>query len=199
MISEVSICNQALSWLGQNRITSLNDDSFRAELCRENYAFLRDAVIEERMWTFAMVRKQSETAERDEFDMLWVHQLPSGWLKVFRVLRPASRTLNHVADPSWRREGNRILTSDTSSYLWGVQRITDTGQFSNMFVQCLASRMATDLAMPLTEDKKKQEAMWDQYTAKLNDAAATDGQQGANDYITQSRLVDARYSGGNLG
>jgi hypothetical protein len=194
MVSEVSICNQALGWCGQNRITSLDDDSFRAQLCRENYPFLRDAVMEARMWTFATVREVVESLDRDAFDTRYVHSIPANWLKVFRAFRATSME-NLVDDPTYRIEGTKILSCESKLYVWGVQRVTNTGLFSHLFVQCLAARMAADLCMPLTEDRKKQIDFWSLYEAKLEEAAARDGQQGANDYITQDRLVGARHGG----
>ena len=49
MVSEVSICNQALRWLGQNKIQSLDEKTASAEWMADNYPFIRDAVLEERM------------------------------------------------------------------------------------------------------------------------------------------------------
>jgi len=56
--SPVEICNLALSWLGGDLIISLTDDSTEAKLCNAVYAPLRDAVLEEREWTFATRRIQ---------------------------------------------------------------------------------------------------------------------------------------------
>ena len=52
-MSEVSICNQALSLVGAKSITSLDDDVNEAKLCKLNYAPVRDAVLAEHDWTFA--------------------------------------------------------------------------------------------------------------------------------------------------
>ena len=56
--SEVGICNQSLSWLGGNRITSLDDDTVEANLCIDNYEHSRDTVLDMRHWTFAGAREQ---------------------------------------------------------------------------------------------------------------------------------------------
>ena len=84
-LSETSICNQALSWIGQHRITSIDERSVKGEWCRENFGPIRDAVIEEGMWRFATVRKKSTTGDKDEFGVHYQHEVPLNWLRVYRV------------------------------------------------------------------------------------------------------------------
>ena len=54
--SEVDISNMALGWLGADRITSLDDESVEAQLCKLNYPRSRDVVLEDVEWTFAVRR-----------------------------------------------------------------------------------------------------------------------------------------------
>ena len=189
MISETSICNQALSWLGHDRIDSLDQPISTAEWCRDNYQFLRDAVLEEHMWTFATVRASSgpvtETAEHGGY---FVHNIPLGWLKVFRVFRDA----NGNALDEWYLEGRQILSRCDTIYMWGIERVTDTGRFTNMFVQCLAHRMAADMAIPLTANENLAQMYYQKYLKCLDDAAARDGQQSSNEQLRHRRLVPAR-------
>ena len=44
-VSEVSISNQALGWLGANPITSLDENGAAAALCRNNYDHCRDGLL----------------------------------------------------------------------------------------------------------------------------------------------------------
>ena len=194
MVSEVSICNQALSWLGQSAISSLDDKSTTAEWMRNNYPFIRDAVLEERMWTFATARAKSVSAERDAWDSAYVHATPGEWISVFRVYRTSGTTTLTSVD--WRLEDGKILCAEDSILLWGLKRVTDTGKFSPLFIQALAARIAADAAIPLTENRQLQVDMWGLYGDKLREAAARDGQQGSNDMITQSRLTGVRNYGG---
>lgn len=196
MISEVSICNQAMSWLGANEITSLDDPSKEAEYCRNNYPFLRDAVLEERMWTFATDRAISTVADRDAWGVQYQHPLPLEWLAVYRVYcTPGNTPDQGWPAKGWRREGDFILAQESTIYMWGLKRIVDTGKFTQLFVQALAARMASDLAIPITENRQLQADMWGLYQNKLREAAARDGAQGANDHIRSSGLVSARSYG----
>ena len=199
IVSEVTICNQALNWLGQDRISSLDDNTTAAKLCRANYQFIRDAVMETRMWTFATTRAISETTDIDDWGTSYVHSVPLNWLGVYRAYVSAPRSITEgVVDQSYRKEGRNILSSRAKLYLWGIQKVTDTQAFSPLFTQALAARLAADFAIPLTENRLLQADMWALYEAKLAEAAVRDGQQGGNDYVTQRTLTNARYYG-NVG
>jgi hypothetical protein len=178
MISEVSICNQALSWVGANLIASMDEPNSVSEWCKNNYPFLRDAVLEERMWTFAIGKAVSTTANKDDWDSYYMHRLPEEWLAVYYVY--TDQYGNEAA--VWRREGEYIVSPSDTIYMLGVRRIVDTNKFSNLFVQALAARLACDMAIPFAEDKELQANMWTLYAAKLEEAGRQD-RQGRNDFV----------------
>jgi len=201
MVSEVAIANLALGWLGSNPINSFDENSISAQLMRDNYPFIRDAVIEERNWTFATDRHTSTVADNPEWGDGFSHPLPLDWISVYRVYRNvSSRAQENWIQADWRLEGGNVIAADDTVYMWGTKRITDTAKFSPMFVQCLAARLAADLCMTITEDKAQQGMLWQLYGAKLKEAASRDGAQGRSDKIQSNSLLDARasYGGGLL-
>jgi hypothetical protein len=194
MINEVSISNQALTWLGQQRINSLDDDLDTARWMDVNFEPLRDAVLEEGMWTFATVRATSTTADLDPWGVQYAHSIPTGWMAVFRVYNDVSATLqsDYIVSPGWTREGDRILSVDETVYMYGVEQVKDTGKFSNLFAQALAARLAADGAIPFTKSRQLQIDMWELYNAKLARAFVRDGQQGTNETIRRGPLTRVR-------
>lgn len=207
-VSEVSICNQALSWLGQSPIISLDDQNTTAELCRINYPQLRDALLELRPWTFAVARHKSETTELMQSNNCaeytgwgegYAHVVPNDWLLVYRVYRNITNAYgpstywDYGDDANWTREGDYVVASDAVVYMYGLRRITDPGKFSLLFVQALAARLAADLALPITQNAQLHQTMEVLYENKLTDAAARDGAQGRNEQIGNSRLIDSRW------
>ena len=166
MISEVSICNQALTWLGQDPVTTLDGSLDTQKWMTANYEPLRDAVIESRMWRFAKVRAVSETSEKDGWGIRYAHPIPNDWLQVFRVFKDIGQNYE-TKSRGWQREGDYVLSQDAKVYMWGVQRVTDTGKFTLLFVQTLAARLAADGAIPLTQNRQLQADMWNLYEAKL--------------------------------
>lgn len=195
MVSETSICNQALGFVGSKFITSLDEDSREANWMKANYPFIRDAVLEERMWTFATGRATSTVADLDEWGEFYKHPKPEGWIGIFRVYRDVS-TNRLEADRTWRMEGGNVLSKYETIHIWGVRRVTDTGAFSPLFVQALVARLAADAAIPMSENRQLQVDLWQLYGDKITEAAARDGQQGSNDHITQRVLTGIRYTGG---
>jgi len=196
MVSETSICNQALTWLGVDPVNSINDPNTSAQWMRNNYPFIRDAVLEERMWTFATVRATNTTEDMDAWGTQYSHALPLNWISVFRVYKNISSI--PVIDESWRLEGGFVLSNYATVYLWGLKQITDTGKFSPLFIQALAARIAADACIPLTENRQLQADMWNLYSVKLGEAAARDGQQGSNEKIVSDTLVLARSRSGSV-
>ena len=84
--------------------------------------------------------------------------------------------------------------------MWGINRIVDTSLFSAAFVQCLATRLAADLCMAITENTAQQGVLWQLYGAKIKEAAISDGVQGANELVQSEDFIDARYTyGGGFG
>ena len=194
MISEVSICNQAIAFIAGSRITSLQDQSREAEWCNENYPFIRDAVIEERMWTFATDKSASETDDKDGWGQNFQHRLPEEWLAVYHVFSDQNATVV----PKWEREGEFIVTDAANVFMQGTKRIRDTGKFSNLFVQALAARMAADMCIPFTENTQLQSDLWTLYQAKLAEATIRD-RQGRVDFVNDvCQLAYNKVSGDRL-
>jgi hypothetical protein len=196
MASVVDICNLALGWLAVKPITSeeLNSQSsVQAKLCHINYPLLRDAVLEARAWTFAtrrtFIAPLTNQDEQNLFGYLNRFELPD---KCLRVLRAGSTPDFHDR-LRWTKEEHAILANTGKLFIQYIHQEKDTGKFSAAFVQALATRLAADLAIPLTEDAKIQETMFRLYINKITEAAATDGTQGRQEKIRSDTLIRVRY------
>ena len=196
--SVVSICNLALSWLGGDLIISLDDPTVEAKLCKANYESLRDTVLEEREWTFAVKRvelQQLQEAPLYGFDKAF--QIPPETIRLLQVSRAgadvesggvASRNTGQGREQriDWLREGETVVANGvTRVYARVLTRIADTTKFTSAFDQCLAARIAMDIAIPLTNSEQLQASMASMYGEKLRIAAGTDGMQGRS-YRTRS-------------
>jgi len=200
MANEITVSNKALSYLGADPITSLEDNNTTAELIKTNYDTIRDAVLEERNWTFATKRHASTTSDEPEFGMGFRHPVPEEYLKVTRLYREVNSYDPNQWRPSvgWRREGQFIIARESTVYMWGIERITNTNRFSAMFIECLATRIAAEIAIAVTENHTLMGHMWKLYAGKLTEAAAGDGSQGGSDVIQSNTLIDARAGRGGF-
>ena len=204
--SEVQICNQALGWIGGTLITALTDDSAEAKLCNANYANLRDAVLEEREWTFAVERiEPALLVSEPKYGFNNEFQLPSSVLRVLQVSRAGTGAgivvlgaeksatgLGTYDKLPWLREGSTIRCNAEQIYARVIQRITDVTKFTPAFVQALAARIAMDLAIPLTNSRLLQREMAQLYGEKIRLAAATDGMQGRSYKTRSTSLIEVR-------
>jgi len=198
MASETSICNQALGWLGANLITSLDDSSIEAQLCKANYAMLRDTVLEEGRWTFA--RRDYIWGEMGAGDSRqpsaswrWEYQYPIPFdiLTVQRVFRGPQ---GQVVD--WERMERFIYTDAPTIYVSAIVRIEDPDLFGKTFTQALAYRIAAELAIPLTQNEDIMQLYEQKYRLRLDDALATDGMQGRNEKLRAGSIVGVRTNFG---
>jgi len=199
LASEVDICNMALGWIGADRITSLDDDSTQANLCKLNYPRSRDAVLETRQWQFAL-RREELAPDPVPPAYYWGQrfQVPTDVLRVISVDQPASsgsdELISGIVHPEqipWEIQGNYILCNFEVISVLEIVRVTATASFSEGFAHALAARLAADLSIPITNSRTMQSDMWSLYQIKLDDAAATDGMQGRSQRI-RSRYLMAR-------
>jgi len=180
-ISEVSICNQALGWLGSNLITSFDDNTVESNLCEANYPLIRDTVLSESSWSFALKRESLPALVDTEIGYGNAFQLPTDCITLIRAYTNdkmrSQDTLNHVV------EGGKILTDNGACFIKYVFRQSDTQSFIPAFVQALAYRIASDLAIPLTKSSGLQKQYLGLYQLRLSDATAIDGQQDRNQEV----------------
>jgi hypothetical protein len=194
-MSEVSICNHALSLIGVDPITALTDDTKQAGLCNRLYPILRDQVLEARTWTFATGRaKLLPDATPPEWGYAQQFLVPSDWLRTLRVYYnpPVGSNDNWVNPPEWNKEGRYILANNNVVYVKYTKQITDTSIFSPSFAVCLAYRLAADMAIPLTENRSLMNDMVSGYSVQLVSAGSIDAAQGIREEKYVGNLVTRR-------
>lgn len=172
--SEVDICNLALGLLGANRISSLDED----DNCYTQYPICRDACLEDVDWTFATARivLRAPDAEPPAFGYSKRFLIPTNVLRVIEV---------NGNEYQWDVEGNYILTDEAPCYIKAIIRVTDVRQFSDAFCQALAAKLASVIAIPITNSKGMVEAALTLYERLKADAKANDGRQGSNRQIVR--------------
>ena len=198
MADELTICNQALGWLGANRITSLTDDSNEAKLCAENYPHIRDAVMEDRAWTFADASFILESPIEGGWGRTGEHLylLPPAVIRVYRVYKRVDLT-QPVQLEGWRREGKYVAAKYAQRiYVRATVRNEDVSSWTPAFGQAVAARLAADLAIAITRSRQLQADMWNVYELKMEAAAATDAGQARSERTDSTELVAARYADG---
>jgi len=188
VLSPVDICNLALSQLGGKfTITSLDDDTVGARLCKANYEPLRDAVLEEMDWSFAIVRSDLTPDPTPALiDGYTKFKLPA------KVLRVLSVYAGGMKIDDWGLEQRFILAKQSAVSIRALESTDDTAMFSQAFTQALAARLAAELAMPLTNNAATSQTMWQLYAQKVGLARTNDGMQGPALGYPTGRVINAR-------
>ena len=191
MATEVSICSNALRRLGDDPITSLTDDTERARLCNAFYQDSRDLVLRSHPWNFAITRASlAQLSDTPAYGYNYMYALPTDPY-CLRVLEM------EYADYIFKIEndatnGRVLVTDESTAKILYIARITNPTLFDSMFVETLTSKLASDLAYPITGSVQLQGQMEKMYRDKLSEARSVDGMEGFVDDLVSTTFTDFR-------
>lgn len=186
MASEVEICNGALEMLGDQSITSLDDNTTRAKLCKTFYPFVRDFVLRAHPWRCATKRYTCGLlAEVPVFGYTYQFQLPTDCLRVVLLE-------DDEGDLSWNREGDKILSESTNGNIIYIQSLSDPSKMDPMLVMAVMAKLAAILAHAITDKANLIGGLEDLYAKLLQDARSVNAQEGSTQAFESNVLVDVR-------
>jgi hypothetical protein len=191
MATEVSICSNALRRLGDDPITSLTDDTERARLCNAFYQDSRDLVLRSHPWNFSITRASlAQLSDTPAYGYNYMYALPTDPY-CLRVLEM------EYADFIFKIEndatnGRVLVTDESTAKILYIARITNPTLFDSMFVETLTSKLAADLAYPITGSVQLQGQMEKMYRDKLSEARSVDGMEGFVDDLVSTTFTDFR-------
>lgn len=196
--SETEIANSALVKIGEARIASLDDDTKAARACKRQYPLMRDLLLEEYNWTFAVKRAQLNPDGTDPaFGFSSRFLLPSDCLRFLGLA--TSETVSTSAEmeysagsTSFKIEGRYLLLDDTGADIFYIKRETNVILFSAQFVECLALRLAIDLAYDLTGGAKHEDALNRRFERQIRKAQLTQAIQSQPQIVRATEWVDSR-------
>ena len=193
MTERVDICNMALSWLGEDEITSIEDPSTRALQLKINYIPARDATLEAHEWSFAIERfVPGIVSGEPQWGDYNAFSVPAEIIRVLTVDRntDTGMDLGRIGGREqldWVFERNLILCREDVIYCRGIRRIEEEGRFSPLFVHAFAAKLAALVALNLTASAEIQGNMYALYDQFISEAKSRDGLQG------RSRRIRSRY------
>lgn len=194
MAQEIDIINMALSLIGQKPITSILDpQTVTEQLCALQYPLLRDAVMEEVEWSFAIKRFVDDQPAAAEPEWGYPYKFPLS-TETLRVLYCSDKKDENIYNAGfhWVVEDGFILADSAVIYYRAIQKIIDATKFSNLFVQALSARLAMELCIPITENAKLHASLASLYNSKIKAAGTMDNMQGKSTRLRVGRLHAAR-------
>lgn len=169
MTSKIAVANRALTKLGDERITSLEDDQKAAREVNSMFDIVRDDELRARAWSFSIARAELPAlTEAPLFGYTKQYQLPTQCLRLIELagwwVGPSMADYRNSPDREFVIEGRKLLCSIAAPLrIRYIQQIDDTGLWDANFVEAFACRLAAELADPLTQSTTRKAEMWQEY------------------------------------
>lgn len=187
MATKIEIVNLALTMFGHRRLASLSAENDTARAVNAVYTPTLLEVLEARDWTFA--RKQEALALIAEVDSDgvqpvqgydYLYAMPNQCVKVRRVFldgqahstvqdQSQKQNFEEVEDPT--SHVTAIATDVEDAYCYFTSKVEDVARFNPAFVKCLAAALASELCLPLTQDRNLAAGMMSLYQQRLSEAS----------------------------
>lgn len=175
----------------KQRITSLTEDTEAARKC----ALIIDDVIDEVLraynWNCATARADlSRSSTVPAFGYAYKYALPAGPDPAYCLRVIGIEDEDEFSD--YRVEGRYLLTDETSCSILYIKRIEDVNELDTLCKSAVAARLAAEIAFAMTNSNTLQEAMWQLYAGKLQEAQEIDAQEGTAGKFQSESWIDER-------
>ena len=147
MLSQVQICNMALSKIGDYTISALTEGTKQAEYCNIHWENTKDSLLQSYAWNFATARVRLAQLAVATIGYDHQYQLPNDCLKVRKVSTDGD--FSGVNKVDYKIEGRTLLTNEDTIYIKYTKQVTDTSYWTALFVKIVACELASRLSEPL--------------------------------------------------
>ena len=179
--SDVSVCNSGLLKVGALPISSFSDNTRASNICQAQYPILRDEVMRNSPWRFALVQVVMATpnATAPLFDYQAAYDIPANILRVWQV--------DDYAD-AWTEIGNQIFCNKADGInTLCIYQNTDPTSWDAQFAEALAWRMAQEIAFAMVQSAPMAQEMAKGYDKSLATARSTNAIVGSSTTL----IIDA--------
>jgi hypothetical protein len=201
-VSETSIANSALIKIGEAPIASLDDPSKAGRTCKRQYPLMRDQLLEDFNWKFAIARATlAPDATAPEFGYLFKFLLPSDSLRFLGLYSESAQPTSYTGTRIPHQiEGRELLLNVDTAEIFYIKRETNPTLFSSSFVEVLALVLAIDICYAMTGGTAHEARLIKRFDAQVKRAHLTQAIQGQPEVIESSEWLDAHdYGSGDPG
>ena len=190
MASKVDICNRALSYLGANLISSIDEQTKSAQFCRLFYTDVLEEILRSHPWNFATRRIALNQVDYSTESGLNAYQLPADCL---RPLRNASNT-----QITYDIEDEYLLTHESTFTLVYVALIEDVNKYDTMFRKELAQALALELCSSLTNSSTLKQELKAEFNEQRALTQNVDSQDDNDvNYLMVGDMLNVRHGSNN--
>lgn len=186
-ISSTSIANSALAKIGADRISSLDEDSKKARLCKERLPFLRVEVLGAHNWKFAKKRAAlAALVSTPAFGWTAEFQRPIDWVRAYQDPQELDTCQDYII------EGDKILSNESILNIIYIFDQDNYGYWSMNAAEALSWRLAADICYGITQSKELAKTMMDGYLAFVREARFIDSVQQPPRGLSTQTYIDSR-------
>ena len=198
-ISDVEICNLALSKIGQSTINSLTEASVEAEACALYYPNVRDALLRSYPWNFcsksvSLGETSEDIPENSFWKYLYVH--PSDCLRVQKIFEKGCYALDVPNDYEIiSYQSVKYICCDIyQAYCRYSQAIEDPTMFDSCFIDAFSCKLAAELAIPITNSTDRLKIAMQLYQSSIQAAMMTNAIEGADHkFMSEHQQATMKY------
>ena len=187
-LSKISLINDALTYLGADRLISLTDTTTESGVMNQLYESSRDAVMRAFPWNSLINRAQlTASTTTPSFGADYQYPLPTDPY-CLRVLEMNETT----PTDQWKVEGRNILTDASTCKIRFIGRPDDVGDIDPLLAAAISARLAAAACYTLVQNGTAQQQMWQLYAVKLDEAKGVDNVESSRDYYVNTSLENVR-------
>lgn len=204
-LSVSDICNLALDEVPAAQITSISDDTPRAEICRRQYP-RAIAEMMELEWSFAIKRVLLVgVTNTRESDWSFAYAVPAGLGFPLRVRSSSNyRFEGWATDPGlpFDIEGPVIWTTQAGVTLEYVAEAPEFAEMTASFINALKFLLAAKISLPITKDEGKRDKLYQKAELFRDRALASDlnrnaGQNRYGQFVPDALREGMAYDNGD--
>ena len=160
MSSTVEVGQSALDKLGADTIVSLTQNSRNARAVNGAYARVRDKLLRQHPWNFAIARAQlAATAPAPAFGKANAFPLPADFIRLL-----PSDPADNLNSLDWQIENHNgslaILTDDGAPLeIRYIRRVTDANKMDALFLELWATDLAFEICKKVTNSNTAKESL----------------------------------------
>ena len=176
----IDIINNALNYLGQQSIQSVDEQNDRARKCKQFYDVARLELLRKQDWGFAQEEVILNKLPKENYlERKFVYAYPEKALFIKKIYSKESIRLR-------RNFEYRVATLDGQKVICSNERepraiitkdVQDTTLFDATFKEALAYLLASKVAMALTGDAEIYRLAVQQFQISINDATLVNKQE----------------------
>jgi hypothetical protein len=164
-LSKKDIYNNALQKVSRQRVSTVDDGSYEANLCNELFTRVLDHALFEHNWSSCTFRaKLVETVDIPVIGYIHSYQLPNDCI---RIIQAYYSTEKWSFDFEWELQNRELLTDQPEVYIKYIQRPSNFEQLNPQLTEVLVWRLALELAMPMQLDRQDEQFMRNTYEANI--------------------------------